>query len=113
MTRKKTPKQFSAYIVTSSTVDSMPVGVVLIDKGSELVREWNVMNFETGVETGAVGQRLARVCPDCRTKHSKVGILGHHGECGSDAVRTEAQQELAHAKKQATPEPTATEEVTA
>lgn len=100
MARKTpTPKEFSAYLVTSSTVEQMPVGATLIDRGALLVRDWTMMNFTTGEETGAVGKRLARVCPDCRTKHNRVGILGHDGECGTDEVRDEAQQVLADAKK--------------
>ena len=95
----KTPKQFSAYVVTWSTVPEMPVGGVLVDKGALLQRDWNLINFETGVETGATGRRIARVCPDCRVKFSMVGMLGHDGDCGSDEVRSEAQAELKHAKK--------------
>lgn len=97
--RKPTPKAFSAYLVTWSDESSMPVGSVLIDKGTQIDRDWNVMNFETGVETGARGRRLARLCPDCRVNHSKIGILGHDGECGSDEVKDEARQELKHAEK--------------
>lgn len=99
MTKRSTPKQFSAYVVTASDEPSMPVDSVLVDKGVDLVREWNVMNFETGVETGAVGQRLTRVCPDCRVQHGKIGVLGHDGECGSDDVKEEARQVIAHAMK--------------
>lgn len=111
MSRKRaTPKQFSAYVVTASDIETIPVDSILIDKGALVVRDWNVIDFETGVETAAVGERLARLCPECRVTHGKVGILGHDGECGSDAVKEEARQELAHAKKLATaPTPAADE----
>lgn len=95
----RTPKQFSAYLVVWSDEPSMPTGGVLIDKGALLERDWNVINFETGKTTSAVGRRLARLCPDCRTQHRVVGVLGHDGDCGSEQVRREAQQEIAHAKK--------------
>lgn len=97
--RKSTPKQFSAYLVTSSDEPSMAVGSVLIDKGALVVRDWHLMDFETGKETGAVGERLARLCAECRVEHKRVGILGHDGECGSDLVKEEARQVLADAKK--------------
>lgn len=99
MARKTTPKAFSAYLVTSSWVDAMPVGAVLIDKGRLLDRDWTTMNFKTGEASSAVGKRLARVCPDCYVAHRRVGILGHDGDCGTDEVRDEAQQVLADAKK--------------
>lgn len=99
MARKSTPKQFSAYVVISSDEPSMPVGATLIDKGTLIYRDWNVMDFETGEETGATGQRLARLCPECRVTHKTIGVLGHDGECGSNDVKAEAQGELKHAKK--------------
>lgn len=95
----KTPKQFSVYVVTWSDVAEIDAGKILIDKGAQLERVWNWINFETGVETAAVGRRLARLCPECRVDHSRVGILGHDGECGSDDVKEEAQQVLADAKR--------------
>lgn len=97
---RSTPKQFSAYLVTWSDQSSMPVGEILIDKGSQLQRDWNVVDFKTGIESGAVGRRLARLCPDCRVKHGMVGILGHDGDCGTADVKSEAQGELKHARKQ-------------
>lgn len=103
MSKRTTPKQFSAYVVTWSDEPAMRPGAVLIDKGALLQRDWNVMNFETGKETGATGLRLARVCPDCRVEHSMVGILGHDGECGAAEVKEEARQVLADAKKRALP----------
>lgn len=101
MSKRKQPREFSAYLVTASDIEQMPVGAVLIDKGTLLVRDWHLMNFETGEQSSAVGQRLSRLCPECRTQHSKVGILGHDGECGTEPVREEAQQVLADAKKRA------------
>lgn len=95
----KQQKQCSAYLVTWSDEPSMAVGAVLIDSGNRLDRDWNVMNFKTGVETSAFGRRLSRLCPDCRHQHKKVGILGHDGDCGSDDVKQEGQQVLADAKK--------------
>ena len=100
MPQKKTPAEFSAYLITHSDEPSMPVDAVLIDKGKLLERDWNVMNFASGETTSACGVRLLRLCPDCRTQHKAVGSLGHEGECGSEAVREEACQEIAHAKKQ-------------
>jgi hypothetical protein len=79
----------------------MPVDAVLIDKGALLERDWNVHDFNTGKDTGATGVRLARLCPECRTEHRMVGILGHDGECGTEPVKSEARQEIAHAKKKA------------
>ena len=99
MGRRAQPKQFSAYLVTWSDEPSMAVGAVLIDKGSLLERDWTVINWETDVTTAAVGRRLSRLCPECRIAHMMVGVLGHDGECGSDDVRSEAQQVLADAKK--------------
>lgn len=99
MSSRSTPKQFSAYVVTWSDVEGIEVGKVLIDKGAQLERVWNWMNFDSGAETSAVGQRLARLCPECKVDHSRVGILGHDGECGSEDAKTEAQQVLADAKK--------------
>lgn len=95
----KIPKQFSAYLVIASDEPAMPVGATLIDKGALVQRDWNTMNFETGEETFAVGQRLARLCPECRVAHSMVGILGHDGDCGSEDVRSEGRQVLADSKK--------------
>lgn len=99
MSRLSAPKQFSAYLVTWSEVDSMPVGGVIIDKGNRLDADWNFIEFATGIETGAVGRRLSRLCVECRIDHKRVGILGHDGPCGSDEVVTEAQQVLKDAKK--------------
>lgn len=101
MSKKLAPAEFSAYLVTWSDEPSMPVGNVLIDKGKRLEAEWNVHDFKTGEFTGATGVRLVRLCPDCRNEHSIVGSLGHDGNCGSDEVREEARQEIAHAKKRA------------
>lgn len=102
MSRRRTtatPKQFSAYIITHSDVPEIEVGEVLIDKGAQLDRVWNWINFDTGVETSATGRRLTRLCPECRVDHSIVGALGHDGECGSDEVRDEGRQVIADAKK--------------
>ncbi len=99
MSKKKTPAAFSAYVITWSDEPAMPVSETVIDKGSRLERDWTVMNFETGKETGAVGRRLARLCPECRVIHGRAGILGHDGDCGSDEARDEAMQVLADAKK--------------
>ena len=93
------PKTHSAYLVTASDEPTIKVGAILLDKGNRLHAEWNVVNFETGVETGAVGRRLSRICADCRVDHRAVGILGHDGECGSQEVKDEARQVLADAKK--------------
>jgi len=99
MGRKTPPRQFSAYLVISSDEPSMPVGATLIDKGSRIYADWNVMDFTTGKETGAVGRRMSRLCRECRLDHKRVGILGHEGECGSEDVVAEARQELADAQK--------------
>lgn len=98
--RRSKPKQFSAYLIAWSDQPAMPVGAVVVDKGARLERDWEFINFETDVLTCAGGRRIARLCPDCRHDHEMVGMLGHDGDCGSEEVRTEAQQELAHAKKQ-------------
>lgn len=102
---KKATKQFSAYTVVTSDEPSMPVGATLIDKGSVIYRHWNVTDFATGKNTGAVGQRLSRLCVECRLDHKTIGILGHDGECGSEDVKTEAGQVLKDAAKrtEATP----------
>ena len=97
--RSGTPKQHSAYLIVSSDEPAMAVGSIVLDKGAMLVRDWTLMDFTTEQETGAVGQRLARVCADCRVKHNIVGILGHDGECGSADVKAEGLAELRDAKK--------------
>jgi hypothetical protein len=102
MSGKAAPKQFSAYIIVSSDDPSMPVDSILIEKGALVVRDWTVMDFTTGESTGAVGQRIARLCPDCRVQHKSVGILGHDGDCGSEAAKSEGVAELRHAKKRVT-----------
>lgn len=99
MSRRGTPKQFSAYVVTWSDAEGIEVGKVLIDKGALLERDWHWINFETDAETSAIGRRLARLCPECKADHRMVGILGHDGECGTDDVRSEGQQVIADAKK--------------
>lgn len=99
MARSKTPKQFSAYVITWSDQPSIEVGKVLIDKGAQLERDWHWINFETDAETSAVGRRLTRLCPECKVDHSMVGILGHDGECGTEDVRSEGQQVIADARK--------------
>ena len=96
---RRTPKTFSAYLVTWSDEPSMAVGSILIDKGTLLERDWNVVGFDDGKFTSAAGRRLSRLCTKCRLEHKKVGILGHDGECGSDDVKEEARQVLADAKK--------------
>jgi hypothetical protein len=101
MPRAKTPKQFSAYLVTWSDEPSIKAGAILIDKGARLECDWNVIDFNTGKTTSAAGVRLSRLCPECRVEHKRVGILGHDGDCGSEAAREEAQQVLADAKKRA------------
>lgn len=93
-------KTSSAYLVTWSDQPAMPVGKILIDKGILLERTWTVMNFETGVETSAVGVRLARLCHTCRTKHSRIGLADHAGDCGSDEVKDQASAHLASEKRQ-------------
>lgn len=95
----RAPKAFSAYVITWSDATGIEVGKVLIDKGVRLECIWNWINWETGVETSAVGRRLTRLCPECKVSHSMVGILGHDGECGGDDVRIEGQQVIADAKK--------------
>lgn len=99
MARKSTPKQFSAYLITASDIEQMPVGATIIDKGSVLLNEWNMINLKTGKDSHAVGHRLSRLCVDCRVTHKRVGILGHDGECGSEPVVEEAKQVLTDAKK--------------
>lgn len=90
---------FSAYLVTWSDEAAMPVGVTLIDKGSRLEADWNLMDFKTGKQTSAVGRRLARLCPECRINFKQIGILGHDGDCGLDAVKDEAGQVIRDAAK--------------
>lgn len=96
---RKAPAQFSAYLVVASDVAEMPVGATLIDKGNRLIAEWNLMNFDTGEQTSAIGERLSRLCVTCRIEFKRVGILGHDGDCGTDPVNDEAKQVLRDAAK--------------
>ena len=95
------PAEFSAYLVTDSDNQSMPVGAVLIDKGKRLRMDWNTINFKTGDETFTTGVRIARLCAVCRLQHKVVGMLGHDGECGSEEVRTQVQEAFVAARKYA------------
>ena len=86
------PKRFSAYYVTWSNVESIPQGEVLIDKGHDLRRDWTVVDFTTEETTGAVGERIARLCPTCKVQYRQLGVLDHGGDCGSPEVKEAAAQ---------------------
>lgn len=83
----KRVRAYSAYRVVTSTVEQMPVGAVLIDKGVLLEARWDIFNFDTGEESFAVGKRIGRICGTCKEKYSRGANLGHAGDCGPDSPK--------------------------
>lgn len=92
-------KRYSAYLVTSSEVEGISVGDVLIDKGNRLDQVWEFLSEATGKTTSAFGVRVANLCPDCRNDHRSVGLLGHDGTCGDAVTKDEASAWIKHETK--------------
>ena len=69
------------YNVTASSVDSVPVGTILIDKRRDLTHTWKFMDETSGEITCMTGERFGdRLCPTCYKSLRKATAFGHPGE---------------------------------
>ena len=80
------PRKVSLYRVTASTVSTVPVGQLLVEKSGKKVKRWDLFDFlGDGGWTGFTGRRVARLCPTCVHGSERAAVLGHPGDCGPDA----------------------------
>ena len=101
------PRKVSLYRVTTSTVPTVPVGQLLVEKSGKRVKHWDLFDFVgDGGWSGFTGQRVTRLCPTCVHGSQRAAVLGHPGDCGPDAPLVDVRA-CEQAAGQPAPEPPA------
>ena len=73
------------YRVTTSSLSSVDVGSLIVDRGDESPRSWMLYSPPSGdFVRGMTGVAVGRVCPRCFAM-GHPGHAGHGGPCGPTA----------------------------